>query len=397
MSSTQADPNAKASGPYRDRNFQIICLISLIAVLGVSSVTPAFPKLAQALKIAPQNVGLLVTAFTLPSLLFGPAIGVLADRLGRKQVLVPALFLFAIAGSACALAPNLPVLLSLRFLQGIGAAPLLSLDLTLIGDFYTGDRRTAAMGYNASVSSVGTASYPTLGGALAGFGWYYPFLLPLAAIPIGLLVLFALRNPERREQQNLRTYLGNAGRLLKNRQLLGLFVASAANFVFLYGACVTYLPQLMADSFQASALEIGLLLSSVSAAIAFTAVQLSKLALRFSTPGLIRASFGFYAAALLIVPFMPSLWLLLIPTTIFGIGLGIGMPSIQTQLAELAPREYLATVMAINGTFFGLGQTIGPLITSLTNKVAIVAGGSGGIGSAICQRLAEEGPKVVVH
>jgi MFS family permease len=47
---------------------------------------------------------------------------------------------------------------------------------------------------------------------------------------------------------------------------------------------------------------------------------------------------------------------------IFGIGLGIGFPSIQTLLAELAPREYLAAVMSINGTFLGLGQTLGPLL-----------------------------------
>ena len=132
MRSPQVSHSAKSS-LYLDRNFQIISAVSLVAVLGVSSVTPAFPQLAQALNIAPQNIGLLVTVFTLPALLLGPVIGVLADRLGRKKILVPALFLFAIAGTACAIAPNLPVLLVLRFLQGIGAAPLLSLSLTLIG------------------------------------------------------------------------------------------------------------------------------------------------------------------------------------------------------------------------------------------------------------------------
>ncbi|MBD1804986.1 MFS transporter [Microcoleus sp. FACHB-SPT15] len=359
---------------YLDKYFQIICAVSLIAVLGVASVTPAFPKLAEALEVAPQNVGWLVTAFTFPTMVLGPVIGVLADRSGRKKILVPALFLFGIAGAACAVAPNFAVLLLLRFLQGIGAAPLLSLSVTLIGDLYAGEKRTTAMGYNASVSSIGTAIYPTIGGALATLGWNYPFFLPLVAIPIGLLVLFILKSPEPQGERNLREYLRNALNILKNRQIVGLFIGSAANFILLYGAYVTYLPTLIDDSFKASALTIGLILSSVSVAIAFTSSQLGRLARRFSEGTLIRASFVFYALALLIVPFLQSLWLLLIPTTLFGVGLGIGMPSIQTLLAELAPREYLATVMSINGTFFGLGQTLGPLIMG-------IAFGIGGISS----------------
>ncbi|WP_442942926.1 MFS transporter [Nostoc sp.] len=48
--------------------------------------TPAFPKLAKDLNINPKNLGLLITAFTLPSLILGPIIGILADRLGRKII-----------------------------------------------------------------------------------------------------------------------------------------------------------------------------------------------------------------------------------------------------------------------------------------------------------------------
>ncbi len=347
---------------YLDHNFQIICAVSLMAVLGVASVTPAFPRLAQALNLSPRNTGLLITVFTLPTLILGPIIGVLADRLGRKKILVPSLLLFGIAGTACAFSRDFNLLLLFRFFQGIGAASLLSLSITLIGDLYKGERRTEAMGYNASVSSIGTALYPTIGGALATSAWYYPFLLPLVAIPIGLIALFALKNPEPKGERSLKEYLKNAQRILKNRQLLGLFIASAANFILLYGAYVTYLPQLINDTFKAPPSTIGLVISSISVAIALTSSQLSKLARRFPEQTLIKASFYFYALALLLVPFVSSIWLLLIPTTIFGIGLGIGFPSIQTLLTQLAPKEYLATVISVNGTFFGLGQTLGPLL-----------------------------------
>jgi MFS family permease len=375
MQTTQANnqqPNPNQLN--RDRNLQLIFAVSLMAVLGVASVTPAFPSLRQALNVSAQNLSWLVAVFTLPTVVLGPIIGILADRIGRKKILVPSLLLFGIAGAACAFARDFNLLLLLRFLQGIGAASLLSLSVTLIGDLYTGARRATAMGYNASVSSIGTATYPTIGGALAGIGWYYPFLLPLLAIPIGLLVLFFLKNPEPKGTRNLQEYLRNAFKSLKNRQIVGLFIASAANFVLLYGAFVTYLPSLIADAFKAPPFTIGLFLSSVSVAIAFTSSQLGRLTTRFSETILIRASFVFYAVALLTIPFIPSLWLLLIPTTLFGIGLGIGFPSIQTLLVTLAPKEYLATVISVNGTFFGLGQTLGPLLMAL-------AYGIGGIDS----------------
>jgi MFS transporter, ACDE family, multidrug resistance protein len=347
---------------YLDLNFQIVCAVSLIAVIGVSSITPAFPKLAKELNINPKNLGLLITVFTLPSLIFGPIIGIFADRWGRKRIIVPALFLFGLAGTACAFARDFNLLLWLRLLQGIGAAPLLSLSITLIGDLYIGDRRTEAMGYTASINSIGTATYPIIGGTLATMAWYYPFMLPILAIPLGLLVLFGLKNPEPQGDRNFSEYLRNAVKVLKNRQLFGLFIASAANFIFLYGAYVTYLPQLINDTFKAPPAIIGLLLSSVSISITISASQLGRLSRKFSATNLISASYVLYGFAMLIIPFVQNLWLLLIPSIIFGIGLGIGFPSIQTLLANLAPREYLATIISVNGTFFGLGQTLGPLL-----------------------------------
>lgn len=353
---------------YRDRNLQLIFAISLMAVLGVATLTPAFPQLAEALKVPTKNLGLLITVFTFPTVILGPIIGIVADRFGRKKIIVPSLFIFGIAGTACAFVRDFNLLLLLRFLQGIGAASLLSLSVTLIGDLYT-ERRTEAMGYNASITSIGTAFYPTIGGALATLGWYYPFMLPSLAIPIGLLILFFLKNPEPKGDRNLKAYLQNALKVLKNRQIVGLFIASGANFIILYGAHVTYLPIFLKKSFQVSPFTIGLFLSSVSVAITVASLQLGRLARRFSETVLIRASFVFYAIALLIIPFIHNLPLILIPTTLIGVGLGIGFPSIQALLSTLAPKEYLATVISVNGTFFGLGQTLGPLLMGLAYSI----------------------------
>lgn len=117
-----------------NRNLTVIFLTTLIAVLGVASITPAFPSIIKHFNISPTQVTLLITIFTLPGIFLAPVVGVLADRIGRKIILIPSLFLFGIAGSACFFTKDWEVLLGLRFLQGIGAASLGSLNVTLIGD-----------------------------------------------------------------------------------------------------------------------------------------------------------------------------------------------------------------------------------------------------------------------
>lgn len=359
---------AKDKPIYRDTNLQIIFGVTLMAVLGVSSITPAFPKMVQELSITPQEVGMLITFFTLPGIVLTPILGVLADRFGRKKVLIPSLVLFGVAGGACSLVRDFNILLLFRFFQGIGAASLGSINITILGDLYSGKERAAAMGYNASVLSIGTASYPTLGGALALLGWYYPFILPPFAIPLGLLVLFSLKSPEPKNEQHIKQYLGGAWQGVKNRQVLGLFIASSMTFIILYGSYLSYFPHLMAE-FRASSLIIGLIMSAMSLTTAFTSSQLGKLAGKYSEKNLLKVAYLFYAVGMFIIPLVPHLWLLLIPAIIFGVGHGINIPNIQTLLAGLAPMEHRAAFMSINGMVLRLGQTLGPLVMGLVFTV----------------------------
>ncbi|MCP8304984.1 MAG: MFS transporter [archaeon] len=360
---------------YQDTNLQIIFGVTLMAVLGVASISPAFPKMVQELSISSQDIGLLITVFTLPGVLLTFVLGVLADQFGRKKILIPSLMLFGIAGGACSLVRDFNLLLILRFFQGIGAASLGSLNVTIIGDLYSGEECTKAMGYNASVLSVGSASYPAIGGALAMVGWYYPFILPFIAIPIGLLVLFSLKNPEPKKGQHLKEYLSSVWKSIKNRHVVGLFSASVITFIILYGAYLTYFPLLIGLSFEAPSLIIGLIMASMSLTTAFTSSQLGRLVKITSERFLLKAAFILYALALAIIPSVSNLWVFLIPTTIFGIAHGINIPSIQTLLARLAPMEYRAAFMSINGMVLRLGQTLGPLLMGMV----FVTGGIGSV------------------
>ena len=350
---------------YLDTHLQILFGITLMAVMGVASVTPAFPKIIRDLGISSTRIGWLITVFTFPGVILTPVLGVFADRYGRKRILIPSMFLFGIAGGACALSRDFNLLLIMRFFQGIGAASLGALNVTIIGDLYSGRELAAAMGYNASVLSVGTASYPAIGGALAMVAWYYPFALPLLAIPMGFVVLFLLENPEPRNDQHLKTYFRNVLKSLKNRQVVGIFIASIVTFIILYGPLLTYLPLLLADSFNASPLTIGLFISIMSIITAFTSSQLGKLTKKFSEKTLLKTTFLLYGLAIFLMPLLPKLTAFLLPAVIFGIAHGLNIPCFQTLLARLAPMEYRGAFMSLNGMVMRLGQTLGPLLMGI--------------------------------
>jgi MFS family permease len=306
---------------------------------------------------------LLIVVFTLPGVLFTPALGVLADRFGRKKILVPSLLLFGVAGCACSLARDFNLLLTLRFLQGIGAASLGSLNVTVIGDLYSKRQLVTAMGYNASVLNIGIPSYLIIGGALASLAWYYPFALSILAVPVGILVLTSLKSPEPKNSQDFKQYLNSAFHGIKNRQVLGLFSITLFMFIILYGAYLTYFSLLLGgENFRASPFLIGVITSSMGLTTAATSSQLGTLTKRFSEKTLIKAACLIYTLSLLLISFVHTIWLFLVPTVIFGIAQGMNMPSIQTLLARLAPIEYRAAFMSLNGMVLRLGQTLGPLV-----------------------------------
>jgi MFS transporter, ACDE family, multidrug resistance protein len=108
---------------YKDHNLHVLWGVTLMAVLGTSSITPAFPTIVREVGVSSGQVGLLITIFTLPGIVMTPVLGVLSDRYGRKKILVPALLLFGLAGGACAFASSFDILLALRFFRVWGPPP----------------------------------------------------------------------------------------------------------------------------------------------------------------------------------------------------------------------------------------------------------------------------------
>ena len=357
--------------PTINGNLLIIFGSTLIAVMGVASITPAFPSMGLVLGVPPGMISLVVISFTLPGVILTPFFGVAADRFGRKWVLGPSLLVFGFAGFACAFSeplglifsvPPFMMLLILRVVQGVGAASLGSLNVTIIGDLYHRRQRTQVMGYNVSVQSAATAIYPTLGGFLALFAWYFPFYLPLLAIPIGLAAILQLTVPKPEQILTLRQYISQIASILKDKQIAGLFIVSTSMFIMLYGAIITYLPFLVIATFSANSFIAGLVVSFISVTSAVTAFLVGYLVRRVRMKIILLSAFPFVAGGLFLIPYVPTLMMILAPVGIFGIGMGLALPTTQNLLVNLAPIENRAAVMSLNGLVLRLGQTLGPLI-----------------------------------
>ncbi|NJB67656.1 MFS family permease [Desulfobaculum xiamenense] len=347
---------------YLHRNLQILFGVTLMAVMGVSSIAPALPVMLDALSITPAQAWWLISAFTLPGVLFTPVFGVLADRFGRKRVLVPALACFGVFGGLCAMTTKLWVLLLLRFMQGVGASSLGALNATIISDMYSGRERLQAMGYNASVLSIGTTIFPLLGGALAAFGWRCPFLLPLLALPLAVVVWRWLDAPEPRSNGAFMEYMRSAARMAATPRVLALFLTTAATFIILYGVIIAYLPIHLARNFHADPTSIGIVIAASSFTSATVATQLGTLSRRFRSFSLLVVAFMLYAASALLLPLMPDMWAVILPVLLFGVAQALNIPNVQAMLAGLAPMEQRGAFMALNGMVLRVGQTLGPLV-----------------------------------
>jgi MFS family permease len=113
--------------------------------------------------------------------------GRLGDLFGRRRLLLIGLAVFTAASVLCGLAPTLWMLIAARTAQGLGAAAMMALTMALVGETMPKDRTGSAMGLLGTMSAIGTALGPSLGGVLiAGIGWRAIFLINM---PLGLLAL----------------------------------------------------------------------------------------------------------------------------------------------------------------------------------------------------------------
>ena len=162
---------------------------SIAVVMGVNLIYPVLPPMMQQLGVDASAIGLVITIYTLPTILLAPISGTIADLHGRRPLLVGGLLLFGLAGLGVGLAPTFEWVLVLRAIQGVGASALMPLTIVLISDLVTGERESGAQGMKVVLDRVATSVFPLLAGLLAVVSWTLPFFLYSLAVPLALLAL----------------------------------------------------------------------------------------------------------------------------------------------------------------------------------------------------------------
>mgnify|MGYP000055270876 FL=1 len=346
-------------------NLYIILSVTLLSVAGVPSIIPVFPEMSKELGISNNQIGLMITVFTLPGAVLAPLLGMVTDRWGRKKVLLLALVVFGVFGTACFFVLDFTAILVFRFFQGLGAASMGIINITLIGDIFHGDERVKVMGYNSGMLSVATALFPAAGGLLATIDWYYPFLIPALAIAAIPFVHLYLDNPEPSHQPGLIQYFRNMIRNIFTRKAIVMILLTFVTFFLLFGVVMPYLPILLENQFDMSSKEIGFLVSLLAVSMALVASQLRRISRVFSMKFLMATGFVTYLAAFTAIPYIENIYALVAVLLLVGIGLGVSVPVIYNMLTAIAPLEYRGAFMSVNSMANRAGQTLGPLLTGV--------------------------------
>lgn len=177
----------------------LICSAAL-PTMAIVSLVPNLPQLFAHFGGAPHAELLVPMILTLPSLciaLFSPLIGSLADRFGRRPVMLASLALFTLVGVLPQLMNDLTWILITRFFVGIAEAGILTAQNALMGDYFTGTGRQRWLGRLSVISPVLAALFVLAGGALGAVDWHAPFLLYLAGAPMLLWAAVSLHEPAR--------------------------------------------------------------------------------------------------------------------------------------------------------------------------------------------------------
>lgn len=372
---------------------------AVVTPMAVPLISPALPAMRTALGITDAQAGLIVTVYALPAFVLAPLAGMVADRVGRRDLLAATLVGYGVAGSAIAFTSDFTLVLVLRFLQGCTAGSIIfSLAVTLVGDHFDGAERNAVMGVATAGLTVGTAVYPTIGGYLSSIAWNLPFAVYAVNVAVGGFVWLTLAEPDIDGGPLSLSYFRDAYAAVPTGEAVGLYGIILAREVVLFGAVFTALPFLLDGSFALGTTEIGIVTSAMLAVTAVVSTYNGRLARRFSDRQLVAAGFGGYALGLAGVGGASTLPAVLAALALFGVGHGLGSPSLFTALTALVSTRFRGGVVSVRTIMTAAGQAAGPvLFTGLApfvgyHALLVVAGvGTAVVGLASVPVLRESG------
>ena len=325
-----------------------------MALLNNSVLMSSTPEILESFGEPIERAGMLIAAGTVTGIVAAPAIGFLADRYGRKRILVPCLLVFGTFGSLGGFSPSLEWLLVIRVIQGLGSAGLINLVVVLITDHWSGIERTRLLGQNSAVITTFLAIFPFLGGVTTDlFGWRWNFAYYGMALVVGAVVARSLDDPWEIQRipllQRLREAMAELS-IPANAMAVGI---GSLTFFVMFGVFLTLSPT-----------QRGMVAAVPAVTSTATALVVTWFRVRMSAGVMVAVGLGVFGATFVAMG-LGSLWLLVAAAAVYGLAEGITIPTLQDLVAEQAPEHLRGIILALWVSGLRLGQTAGPLVVGV--------------------------------
>ncbi len=346
------------------RALAIVYASSMALMMGVNFIQPALPALTAPFGVSDSELALVMTVYTGPAIFLSPIFGVIADLYGRRLLLAWGLALFGLSGAAIAFAPTFTWLLVLRGIQGVGFSAVIPLTIVLIGDLLEGDKEIGGQGLKVFLDRVGYFVLPPLGGLLAAIAWFWPFLVYLVVIPIGLAALFWMPETKGADHDDSWKYLKDIARLTRHPRLMIAFAAGFLRFFLDYGF-LTYFPLFLVRTHNISTATAGFLYVFFAVGAMATSSQAGRIAAGRDKARLLFAAFVVSGATLVAVPFLPGLWTVGGALFFYGVANGVISPMQKSLLTQNAPVELRGGIISFDRLIQQVSKTVSTTVVGL--------------------------------
>lgn len=339
----------------------VVLAVAAVSLSGVFVVSPIVSDLRGPFGISDAEAGHFITAFTAPSIVLVPIIGILADRFGRRIFVIWGLVLFGVAGAGVGFTTDYHVAIALRAVQGAGFAATLPLTVTLIGDYYQGSREATAQGLRvASIHTVSLVS-PTVASLLILIAWQLPFVFYLIAVVIAGWAWRTLPEPGFDQESSFSQYLRVLGRSMRRPVLAAVLLSFVMRFALTFGF-FAHISVLLRETIGASTVQTGLLVSGFGLIALLTATQAGRLMTVIDPFLLLFGSFLIAVVGFIVLGVGSTFPLAVGGIVVFGVSNGITAPIQKTLVTQLVTPSRRAGIVSTALVFQSIGQTGGPLV-----------------------------------